>query len=234
MVHGLNECFYFCWYVFVLQVISGNSSLANYEVILSSFQFYIDLPRPANVSAIPRYTHFACILCFGQLCILGCFRLVDFFVSDGKTLNSTATALVYIFSFMFVCGILLIKCFVQVTIIPINDRPFVYFNISDLQLTLLEEPQTHIAKYWVGSHSVPLIPPDTIVDDVDSTTAWEVNISLSRKHPGDSLNIDRELATALNVNISETIDEGLVTGFRIFGIASFDDYKMVCFSTVSV
>ncbi|XP_062508195.1 uncharacterized protein LOC134184503 isoform X3 [Corticium candelabrum] len=168
-------------------VISGNSSLANYEVILSSFQFYIDLPRPANVSAIPR--------------------LVDFFVSDGKTLNSTATALV--------------------TIIPINDRPFVYFNISDLQLTLLEEPQTHIAKYWVGSHSVPLIPPDTIVDDVDSTTAWEVNISLSRKHPGDSLNIDRELATALNVNISETIDEGLVTGFRIFGIASFDDYKMI-------
>lgn len=123
-----------------------------------------------------------------------------------------------------------IPSFLKVNVIPVNDPPYIHFDPSlNVTVSIPHESRTHTVRYFVGSDKALLLPDSTVVDDVDSSVAWEVFISMSRKLPGDHLGIDVDLAEDLNLTVSiARDDEGLVNAFWIHGRAAFVDYKRVC------
>lgn len=113
---------------------------------------------------------------------------------------------------------------------PVNDPPYFHFDSSlTLSLSVPRDSRTHIVHFVVGSEKVPLLPSSALIGDVDSTSASEVNVSINRRQPGDSLGINVSLAEELNITVVTGNDErGLTTNFRIYGEAAFLTYKRVC------
>lgn len=120
--------------------------------------------------------------------------------------------------------------------IAVNDPPFVHFdpNLSPTLPVLPLSSRSHNARYVIGRDKVLLVPSDTVLDDVDSTTALEMNISLSRKQPGDYLGIDIELANTLGINVFSGSGDELATTLWLHGRATFLMYKTVRSHSASI